>query len=183
VRRAFLKAIGMAHNCGWPASPLVFNPTDVAVASSAWTKPGDQAGLQMLAIATPAPLAVPPVTQAPASDPSPKVMLASANFTTTRPASNARVITTRTVAVQTIAVQTTKSPMAPPQMLASSAAAAPVLAQRVVTVSAAETIAPGSSDASTTGYYTAPSTYVAPTATAAAFASSAPSAPWSTPQR
>jgi hypothetical protein len=182
VRRAFLKAIGMAHNCGWPASPLVFNPTDVAVASSAWTKPGDQAGLQMLAIATPAPLAVPPVTQAPVSEQSPKVTLASANVAAiVRPASNARGATTHTVAVQTIEVQTTKVPV-PRQTIASSTATTPILMQRVVTVSASESVTPEPSNASPAGYYTAPPTYAAPAATAASFASSGPSAPWSTPQ-
>ena len=33
-RRAFLKAVGMQHNCSWPAAPLGFQPVVVAIATS-----------------------------------------------------------------------------------------------------------------------------------------------------
>ena len=36
TRRSFLKAIGMEHNCAWPAAPLDFHPTRVAEVSAAW---------------------------------------------------------------------------------------------------------------------------------------------------
>ena len=47
TRRSFLKAIGMAHNCSWPAAPLEFRPTRVADVSASWSAPG--AGAAMLA--------------------------------------------------------------------------------------------------------------------------------------
>ncbi len=37
VRRSFLKTVGMAHNCAWPAAPLDFKPAQVADASASWT--------------------------------------------------------------------------------------------------------------------------------------------------
>ena len=36
TRRSFLKAIGMEHNCVWPAAPLDFAPTQVADAAAPW---------------------------------------------------------------------------------------------------------------------------------------------------
>jgi hypothetical protein len=36
TRRSFLKAVGMAHNCSWPAAPLGFKPTQVADVNAAW---------------------------------------------------------------------------------------------------------------------------------------------------
>ena len=39
TRRSFLKAIGMEHNCVWPAAPLDFAPTQVADAGAAWVGP------------------------------------------------------------------------------------------------------------------------------------------------
>jgi hypothetical protein len=176
VRRAFLKAIGMAHNCGWPASPLVFNATDVAVASSAWTKPG-AGGLQMLAIATPAPLAVPAVTSAPVSDKSPKVTLASALVSTparspaTAPPVQAVAATMKTAAISE-------------QTVAAAPSASPVFVQHVVALSSTETVNPEPSNASAAGYYNLPSTSSSPptTATSAAFASSGPPSPWTAPQ-
>ncbi|MGC1301944.1 MAG: hypothetical protein WA840_06185 [Caulobacteraceae bacterium] len=46
VRRSFLKTVGMAHNCTWPAAPLEFKPAQVADASASW------AGKPMLATAS-----------------------------------------------------------------------------------------------------------------------------------
>ncbi len=37
TRRSFLKAIGMEHNCSWPAAPLDFQPTQVADAAALWS--------------------------------------------------------------------------------------------------------------------------------------------------
>lgn len=37
TRRSFLKAIGMEHNCSWPAAPLDFAPTQVADVSAPWS--------------------------------------------------------------------------------------------------------------------------------------------------
>jgi hypothetical protein len=37
VRRSFLKTVGMAHNCTWPAAPLAFKPTQVADAAASWS--------------------------------------------------------------------------------------------------------------------------------------------------
>lgn len=37
TRRSFLKAVGMAHDCSWPAAPLEFKPTQVADVSAPWT--------------------------------------------------------------------------------------------------------------------------------------------------
>jgi hypothetical protein len=37
VRRSFLKAVGMAHNCTWPAAPLAFHPTQVADINASWS--------------------------------------------------------------------------------------------------------------------------------------------------
>ncbi len=39
VRRGFLKAVGMQHNCGWPASPLGFRPVIVAIETAPLTVP------------------------------------------------------------------------------------------------------------------------------------------------
>ena len=39
TRRSFLKAIGMEHNCVWPAAPLDFAPTQVADAAALWAGP------------------------------------------------------------------------------------------------------------------------------------------------
>lgn len=39
TRRSFLKAIGMEHNCVWPAAPLDFAPTQVADAAAPWAGP------------------------------------------------------------------------------------------------------------------------------------------------
>lgn len=55
VRRSFLKTVGMAHNCTWPAAPLSFKPTQVADAAASW---GGKAPGVMLASA---PVAPPPV--------------------------------------------------------------------------------------------------------------------------
>ncbi|MHB8283423.1 MAG: hypothetical protein ACYDD1_01990 [Caulobacteraceae bacterium] len=190
VRRAFLKAIGMAHNCGWPASPLVFNATDVAMASTAWGKPGDATNLQMVAIAKPAPLAVPPVgavaqvMTASVGSPSTAVSRQTAPVVTT--------VATRTVSVQTTTLQTAPAPTAAMQTVATAPAAAmqtvatapaaaPIVLQRVVKVSSTETVSPPASTVAS-GYYPAASSYAAPTATAASFASSGPAAPWATPQ-
>jgi hypothetical protein len=63
VRRSFLKTVGMAHNCTWPAAPLEFKPAQVADASASWTvRP-------MLASASGAPvvLATAPVSIAPSA--------------------------------------------------------------------------------------------------------------------
>jgi hypothetical protein len=178
VRRAFLKAIGMAHNCGWPASPLVFNPTDVAVASSAWTKPGGSAGLQMLAIAPPAPLAVPAVALASAPAQPAKVMVASATVSSTTMQPTA---TTRTVSTETVAVHKDKPAAAPIQTVASTPTSAPVFMQPVVKVSSSEVVDPTAADSPSSGYYNTPSPDAAPDATASSFASSGPVAPWAAP--
>jgi hypothetical protein len=37
VRRSFLKAVGMSHNCVWPAAPLNFHATQVADVNASWT--------------------------------------------------------------------------------------------------------------------------------------------------
>ncbi len=37
VRRSFLKTVGMAHNCTWPAAPLAFKPTQIADAAASWS--------------------------------------------------------------------------------------------------------------------------------------------------
>ena len=37
TRRSFLKAIGMAHGCSWPAAPLDFHPAQVADVSAPWS--------------------------------------------------------------------------------------------------------------------------------------------------
>ena len=37
VRRSFLKAVGMAHSCAWPAAPLAFHPAQVADANASWS--------------------------------------------------------------------------------------------------------------------------------------------------
>ena len=183
VRRSFLKAIGMAHNCGWPASPLVFNPTDVAVASTAWGRPGDTTNLQMVAIANPAPLALPPVTTL--ATPAAKVVVATASPPSTMISRTTTPImtkvATRTVTVQTTTVQPTPSQAAGVQTVATAQPAAPVVLQRVVKVSSTETVTPAASGTAS-GYYPAPSSYGAPTATAASFATSGPAAPWASPQ-
>ncbi|MGC1305455.1 MAG: hypothetical protein WA840_24045, partial [Caulobacteraceae bacterium] len=36
-RRSFLKAMGMQHNCTWPAAPLAFTPAQPADPAAAWT--------------------------------------------------------------------------------------------------------------------------------------------------
>jgi hypothetical protein len=54
VRRSFLKTVGMAHNCSWPAAPLEFKPTQVADVAASWT-----ASVQLATAAAPASAASP----------------------------------------------------------------------------------------------------------------------------
>jgi hypothetical protein len=37
TRRSFLKAVGMAHGCSWPAAPLSFKPVRVADVNASWS--------------------------------------------------------------------------------------------------------------------------------------------------
>ena len=71
TRRSFLKAIGMEHNCAWPAAPLDFHPTQVAEVSAAWnavpaTSSGQSGGapIRLASAHASAPLVAAPVTLA-----------------------------------------------------------------------------------------------------------------------
>ncbi len=56
VRRSFLKAIGMEHNCGWPAEPLGFDAASMASISGRWAAlGGDQPAVQTASAAAPQP--------------------------------------------------------------------------------------------------------------------------------
>lgn len=58
TRRSFLKAVGMAHGCSWPAAPLDFKPPQVADISAPWTPPAASpvgGAIMLAATAAPAP--------------------------------------------------------------------------------------------------------------------------------
>ena len=64
TRRSFLKAVGMTHDCAWPAAPMSFVPsrrTDPAADWNAAPRPGSAP----LSIAVNQQLLIPPVTPAP----------------------------------------------------------------------------------------------------------------------
>ena len=73
TRRSFLKAIGMSHNCSWPAAPLDFAPTQVADVSAPWNAPSAAGAPVVLAstagAAAPSPTAAAPGTAAPTAQP------------------------------------------------------------------------------------------------------------------
>jgi hypothetical protein len=54
TRRSFLKAVGMSHNCGWPAAPVDFTPSQPAVIDALWVAPAPSAPVMMVAASTPA---------------------------------------------------------------------------------------------------------------------------------
>jgi hypothetical protein len=60
TRRAFLKAVGMTHNCSWPAAPIDFTPGQPEPVDALWTAPTPAAPPVMVASAG-------PITTAPAS--------------------------------------------------------------------------------------------------------------------
>jgi hypothetical protein len=72
VRRSFLKTVGMAHNCTWPAAPLEFKPTLVADAAASWS--GKAPGVMLAAAKVAEPAALKPA-----------VMIQTAEVTTEHP--------------------------------------------------------------------------------------------------
>ena len=74
TRRSFLKAIGMEHNCAWPAAPLQFTPTVVADAAAPWsgpaTSPAQTGGAPVLLASATGPSSAPALAARAAAGPS-----------------------------------------------------------------------------------------------------------------
>jgi hypothetical protein len=71
TRRSFLKAVGMAHNCSWPAAPLDFKPTQVADVDAAWTAGSSATMLASAPAAQQAPVIAAPAVLAASGTPAP----------------------------------------------------------------------------------------------------------------
>ena len=83
TRRSFLKAIGMEHNCTWPAAPLQFTPTVVADAAAPWNgpaaiSPAQTGGAPVRLASASIPSAVAPSPGRPATVGAPSLVVATA---------------------------------------------------------------------------------------------------------
>ena len=104
TRRSFLKAIGMEHNCAWPAAPLDFHPTQVAEVSAAWNaagaaSPGQSGGAPIRLASTPAAAGAGANVTAPA--PTPMASAAAAPIRTAQAAPTPRAATPVSVPIYT----------------------------------------------------------------------------------